>query len=306
MKRWWLVAALVGSIGTAQAQAPEAVASFLEHRVPEELALEGVLLSRHNVTLHIEQVGDVLILSLVDNSTTRVVASTKLDAVPADREAAVATTTHLVADLVTQISAAAPVPAPLPEPAPAPAPPPVVAPDPQAHEIAELRFKRESIRFGDDYDITVTNHGGSIQRKWVALQGDLDERLEPDDFYQKVGRPDLATAYDHRRDIMIGAYVVTGLGAGLAAYALMSGSDDGNDDWNEHVFIGAGLVAVVAGTVGTVYRFHLQPISESEAKQLAEQHNQALRRRLGLPVVDVRVAPVATGTNGGLALSGKF
>lgn len=306
MKRWWLVAALVGSIDTARAQAPEAVASFLEHRVPEELALEGVLLSRHNVTLHVEQVGDVLILSLVDNSTTRVVASTKLDAVPADREAAVATTTHLVAELVTQISAAAPVPAPLPVPAPAPAPPPVVAPDPQAHEIAELRFKRESIRFSNDFDITVTNNTGVIHRKWVALQGDLDERLSPDEFYQKVGRPDLAKAYDHRRDIMIGGWVVAGVGAAVAAYALFSAPDDGNDDWNEHVFIGAGLAAVVGGGVGWWYRFHPQPISESEAKQLAEQHNQELRRRLGLPVVDLQVAPVATGTTGGLALSGKF
>jgi hypothetical protein len=326
MKRWLLVASLVGSVGTARAQAPgasEPVASFLERRVPEELAAEGVVLSRRGLKLHIDQVGDVLILSLVDVSTGRVAASTKLDAVPADREAAVATTTHLVADLATQVTPSAPAPAPPPPAAP--------APDTHAREIAELQFRREAIRFGNDYEISVSKYGGSVHRQWVAVQGELDQRLDPHEFYRQVGRPDLADAYDTRHNVMIGGYVVGGVGfaASFVAYLAMRPTlDDSScvvtdpgfqtceaaadmkfhNDSNDALLVSLGAMGVgaIGLGVGLWYHYHPHPISENEAKQLADQHNQTLRRTLGLPVADVHLTPIANGSTSGFALIGRF
>ncbi len=78
------------------------LATFLEIRVPEELAAEGLLLSRQGLSLQIEPVGDKLLVSLIDRVTGRVVASTKIDQPPRDREAAVASVTEVAAGLVTQ------------------------------------------------------------------------------------------------------------------------------------------------------------------------------------------------------------
>lgn len=329
MKRWLVAGSLVGSLGISHAQAPgaaETMSSFLEHRVSEELAAEGIVLSRRGLTLQVEQVGNVLLLSLVDVSTGRVAASTKLDAVPSDREAAVATTTHVVADLAAQV--AGPLPAAAPAPAasvPAPAP----APDTHAREVAELQYRREAIHFGNDYEISVSKYGGSVHRQWVAMQGELDMRLDPEEFYRRVGRPDLVGKYEHRRNLMIGGFVVSGIGyaASLVAFAAMypkrdmcSISDPGwsacedmadarfDNDLHNAMFVSLGLIGV--GTVGLVmgfwYHYHPHPISENEAKQLADQHNQKLRHTLGLPVVDVQLAPVATGSTSGFALSGRF
>ena len=80
------------------------LAAFLEARVPDELAAEGLVLSRRNLALQIEPVGDKLLVSLIDLVTGRVVASTKLDNPPRDREAAVASVTQVAAALVTQYS----------------------------------------------------------------------------------------------------------------------------------------------------------------------------------------------------------
>src|SRR5881628_149336 len=79
--------------------------------------------------------------------------------------------------------------------------------DPQAREAAELRFRREAIRFGRDFNIVLSPDGAFVQRRWVAYSGELDEELEARDFYVRVGRPDLADAYAHRRRVMIGAEV---------------------------------------------------------------------------------------------------
>src|SRR4051812_45664919 len=104
MKRFFIVIVAALAVSrSASADAPgnqDPISTFLERRVPEELAAEGVVLSRRDFTLKVEAVGAELLLSIIDVSTGRVAASTKLDVVPQDREAAVAATTHLVADLI--------------------------------------------------------------------------------------------------------------------------------------------------------------------------------------------------------------
>jgi hypothetical protein len=59
---------------------------------------------------------------------------------------------------------------------------------------------------------------------------------------------------------------------------------------------------------------HPHPITENEAKSLADGYNQRLQRELGLPVAvrepllrDVKLTPfLARSDTGGLALSARF
>jgi hypothetical protein len=332
----WMVLGLARS---AAAQAPGQVepvaAPFLEKRVPEELATEGVVLSRRNLGLQIEQLGDKWLVSLVDLTTGRVAASTKVDVLPADREAAVAAMTHVVAELASQIVGHAeppPPPAPEPKPAPpqaAPAPPTTVIIDDRAEraarDVAELKYKRQSIRFGESYHVAVSASYVSVHRRWIAFQGDLDQELEPVDFYATVGRPDLGDAYMTRRHVMIGGYVVMAVGY-LVALAVVADSYGASDDCPildsacrdqnkpDHTvpLIAFGIGTVGMG-VGLYLHFHPHPIEENEAKSLADSYNQGLRVQLGLPVVsrrpllrDMKLVPYVTGHQGGLALTGRF
>src|SRR5678815_784691 len=92
MKLAFVALVLMTSIAAA---APD-LAALLEQRVPQELAAEGVVLARLGVALDVELVGDRCVVSLVDQTTHRASASTKIDALPADTEAAVALVTQAV------------------------------------------------------------------------------------------------------------------------------------------------------------------------------------------------------------------
>lgn len=325
---------LLGIPGIAAAQAPGQVepvsAPFLEKRVPEELATEGVVLSRRNLALQVEQLGDRWLVSLVDLTTGRVVASTKVDVLPADREAAVAAMTHVVSDLAAQIVGRAEPPPPPPPPAAAPPPPPVVIDDRaerEQRELAELKFRREALRFGNTLVVAATGNVVSVTTRWTVHQGDLDQQLEPEEFYAKVGRPDLGEEYASRRKLMIGGYVVGSAALAIGIVVAFSSRTDCSVDQpdfsscehnNTQNFLTAYLVGSSLGliglSVGFWYQFHPHPITENEAKGLADVYNQRLRRELGLPVVrrepllrDVRLAPfIARGDARGLALTARF
>jgi hypothetical protein len=325
---------MLGIPGMAAAQAPGQVepasAPFLEKRVPEELAIEGVVLSRRNLALQVEQLGDKWLVSLLDLTTGRVAASTKVDALPADREAAVATMTHVVSDLAAQIVGRAEPPPP--PPVAAPPPPPAPAFDERAErdqrEIAELKFRRQAIRFGNTLLVAATGNAVSVSTKWSVHRGELDQELEPEEFYTLVDRPELGEAYASRRKLMIAGYVV-GIGA-MAAGTLLAftqqkecfGQSGPAHSMCTHdntqsflTALGAGYgISLVGILVGLWYQAHAHPITENEAKGLADVYNQGLRRELGLPVVrrepllrDLKLTPfVAHSDTGGLALSGRF
>jgi hypothetical protein len=323
MTRALVIAMLAARVAAAQPSPPSDVAltTYLEKRVPEELAVEGVVLSRDNLTLKVEQLGDKLLVSLVDLATARVAASTKIDQIPADREAAVASTTHVAADLVAQVHGAPPV-------APPSIPPPPF--DERAHE----RFQRQAIRFGATYDIDLNKYGASVHRRWLTFQGDLDQELEPEDFYRLVNRPDLGEEYHHRHTIMMGSAVVAGASfltsvVFIVRMATVSQQDCNINDPNfamcvnnnvraqeqardtnvPPIFIFAGI-GLVTGVVATYFRFNPHPISEGEAKSLADDYNQGLRKNLGLPTArrehHLHLAPFVTGRDGGLVLGGTF
>jgi hypothetical protein len=312
---------VIALAGTARADDP--LATYLEQRIPEELATEGVVLARANLTLKVEQVGDKLLVSLVDLSTGRVAATTKLDEVPADRDAAVASVTHVAAELAQQA---------MQRPIAPPAPP---REEPAPRVVDEMRFSREALWFPPEHG---TTSGPVESHHWRVFQGEGGDQLDPIDFYHRVGREDLVEAYHHRRSIVIGSAVVSGVaflasGALLIVAATRSGPDcsvslppdqfsacvQANIDAHSNAqstyvppaLVLAGVMAIGAGVAGW-YSYHLQPISEREAKSLADQYNQSLRRNLGLPVVqrrrlrDFQIAPMVTGHEGGLVIGARF
>jgi hypothetical protein len=372
MKRVALAVVMVtGLTGTAAAQAPGQIpaqpapaqsipapapgqvapaaavgvsSTFLEKRVPDELAAEGVVLSRRNLGVRIEQIGERWLVSLADLTTGRIAASTSLDALPRDREAAVAAMTHVVAELATQVVGRNEPPPPPPPPAESSDMSPFerMRLDQQAeraeraeHErqaAAKLAFDRQLIRFTRSYDPDAHDPRGERVR-WTAYRGAPGQALDPKLFYREVGRPDLAASYDARRNIMIVSFVGTGL-AFVGAYAWLFYNLKQNLDeerrcldlpFDQHAsclegvggpsytepLVMAALGGVALGT-GIYYALHRQPISETEARTLAAEYNRRLGTR-GVPPVpttsllhDVRIAPYA-GTHGaGLALGARF
>ena len=132
MKLAVLTLVLMTSIAAA---APD-LAGLLEQRVPQELATEGVVLGRLGVVLEIEIVGERCVVSLVDPTTHRASASTKIDALPADTEAAVALVTQVAANLAAQLVARPPAAAPV---------------DAQTDDrVAEQRYQALALGFGDE------------------------------------------------------------------------------------------------------------------------------------------------------------
>jgi hypothetical protein len=275
----------------AFAQAKPALDVYLEQRVPEELAANGTPLSRHAVRLDVELVGDKLIISLVDAATGRVAASTKLDAVPADREAVLASVTQMTTSLAAQL-----------QPTPGSSDIELRAAINEAREerraqaVAEQRYREEAITFGDDVTVstTVTNEmvTTSTSRRWVALQGETHKRLEGREFYDVIGRDDLAGEYQHRRNMGLG-FAITGGAVAFGGLALGAATKSPGV-----VVVGGGGGLLVA-LIGAYYLAKPHPVSESEAHELAKQHNSNLRRKY-------RLIPYASPHGGGMALGGQF
>jgi hypothetical protein len=309
------------------------IAALLEQRVPEELAVEGVMLSRRGLTLQVEQFGTRLLVSLVDRRTGRVAASTKIDRLSDDRDAAVATATHVVADLVSEISER--IVAPPPEPPPAKAivesraaiarsidtePPYTERPPPTEADrraAAELRFRRESIGFGSEVSVYMVlkpdRRVAGVSKHWYPYRGVAKARLEPAAFYKLVGRNDLVDTYQRRRRTMLGLLWGGGVVAvGSTLVGLASLGTDSENSSRLHIGVLVGLcVGLSAAATGRYLQTSLEPISDSEARALAEQYNKRLRRSLGLPLSarlrrDVRVLPYVSGRDAGLAVATVF
>lgn len=315
-----------GQVGAGQ----PVTSAFLDKRVPEELATEGVVLSRQGFALKVEQVGTVWLASLVDLNTGRVAASTKLDALPADREAAVATMTQVVADLAAQVTGRT---------SSAPGPDaPVKASDladfaareetrRAVRDTAETSYRRHAIHFGTEVNVSGGSDGDAVTSSLSSIpyQGDLNQRMSPDEFFTTIHRPDLVASYKTRRNWAIAVFVVAGAAA-LTGTSLLLFTDptkpadpscfpcSGGMSSTAKAGIGFTLSAIGLVGVGLFVGVSMNPASEAQMKTLADDYNQQLRKQLGLPVVsrrdpilrDLRLAPVMASSGGGLALGGRF
>jgi hypothetical protein len=338
-----LVALLLTPGGTAAGQAPRRAepmtAQFLEQHVRHELESEGVVLSNHNLDLRIEQLADRWLVSLVELTTGHVTASTKIDQLPADRDAAVAVMTDVVANLEAQVLDRGPEPEHVP---PQAAPPPPVAPlppDPAPAEnqpkrmelqIVERSFKQRSLRFAALYEFNDLHGVLDVRRRWLVLRGDPGQALEPVEFYRALGRDDLARAYHRRQATMVGSYVVGSIALAISSMLALI-AIEGDDLCNSlspvidrdtcktvqqdpllPLLISAGT-AVAGIAIGTHYYFHPHPVDENDARALADAYNQRLRRELDLPVAirrpllrDLTLTPFVVGRDSGLALRARF
>lgn len=321
---------------TAPPPAPTAASAlpvepFLEQRVLEELAADGVLLSRLGVTLAIEDLGPVVLVSLIDPRTQRTMASTKVATLPADRDGAVATLTPVVAGLAAQLIGHVPGPdvdhdrlarieanqrehaARLEAERQAQA----------AREAAEQAYLAEALRFDREPVLDGTSDAPVLRHQWVAYRGPDHERLEPTAFYRQLGRPDLAAAYRRRQTIKWVA-AAGGAVATVAAIAVMLKDETvavdtrncrdqdpscdleaKNRAWNQEqdardrnltIGMGIALAGVVAFGVGAYYQRRPHPISEREARKLGADYNRRVRERLGLPVPHRAASPAASTT----------
>src|SRR5262249_35050845 len=158
---------------------------------------------------------------------------------------------------------------------------------------------------------------GSLQRQWVPHRGALEHAMSHEDFYRLVGRPDLAAEHHHRQHIAAVAGTMSVVliipiavfffnGVSQSHNCSLDSSSSCLEDAARNNMIPAGLFAgasLISAGVSVYYAHTADPISEEQAKGLADHYNDGLRRSLGLPVVsDVHVAPYASASGGGLAL----
>jgi hypothetical protein len=284
-----LVATLTLAAGVAGATPPDDTARELEQAAVEELVVDGVVLSDHGVRLEVELIGERAIVSLIDLTTGRASASTKIAALPADSVAATALIRQVATTLVEQLDVRIAIVAPItPTPAPDPLPRPVLAPPSTA----------------------------------LTIQLDV-EKLAPLELYAALHRPDLIERLHRRRRwagrlwVTTGVFAASALSAWIAASVQSSNIPTCPEPYYEGLnpcdrraagFQRAdrytlasqvlGGAAVLTG-VAAAYLQWTQPISSSEAEQLAHRHNARLQAR-------ARVLPYAEPGGGGLALAGQF
>jgi hypothetical protein len=319
------LALLAALSATAAAQAPpppELTAAALEQQVPDELASEGVVLASHGLRLQIKPVGDKWLVSLVAVSTGRPVTSTRVDLLPADRDAAVAVMTDVVANLVAHaLEASAPAPATALPSAPAVAPPAAPAPTPAPPSQAELAYQRQALRFAAVYDIDDRRGAPSVQHQWLVFQGDPGRSLSAEEFYHVLGRDDLADAYRARRGWRIAGGITAVLGLSTAVVLGIASLDHGciglGCSSQRPDYVAPMLASFGIGLAGfMVLHVKSDPpaVNETNARTLADAYNQRLRARLGLPphamhrapIRDIALVPIVASGDRGLVLCATF
>lgn len=175
--------------------------------------------------------------------------------------------------------------------------------------------------------VGINESGGMVGRWTTPYRGKYKEPLEGADFYEEVGRPDLADEYRSNQVIKYGVgggLFAAGLGTmtyGLLAEdncdqydVLSSKRDQCSDDASNRMLItvGIGSAMYLVGTYVFIF-FDSHPIEAPEARRLAEKHNKKLRKKLGLSdapeaakmkwSLDVNAMP---GEGGGLQLRVDF
>ena len=271
-------------------------AQALEAQVGDAVAARGVTLSRHNLKLRLQLDGARLTASLVE-AGGHVAASTRVDPLPDDPDAALAAATQAVVDLDTQVG----------------------------QRVNEFKFQLMAMRFAPSYAADARLERAA--RQWQVFRGRRAQELASPEFYQMVGRDDLASSYTRRRYAMYGAFIAGGAAFVTAAALTVINESDyepcnmiegpgGLTCVNQHnhslapilVALGVGLVGVGVGTY--LYRSP-QPIDENDAKALADAYNRQLRGKLGLVadrprLRDVTVTPYAGGAASGVTMAARF
>lgn len=176
-------------------------------------------------------------------------------------------------------------------------------------EEALERYERTYLWFEDWVAVTRT---GAVVASWSnPLQGKHKKRISPAEFFEAVDRPDLAATYRSRQawktGLSLGGSVLTLGGLAYLLVEILGDMDGGFDSTpliiGGSVMTGGIVLGLVAGSMNPY------PITNVEAKELADEHNKKLRRQLGLDREakgKVRPGIAALPGGGGLTLSGSF
>ncbi|MGC4113297.1 MAG: hypothetical protein QM765_01190 [Myxococcales bacterium] len=164
--------------------------------------------------------------------------------------------------------------------------------------------------------LTFSHSPESLGTRWgLPGRGSYGQtRLAGAEFYELVGRQDLASGYRARKAGKVAATVlgITGVASGAITMAVV-GFDTIGDDWSPPsqsqkdqrttalvaggVTAGAGVLLIV---VGALIPEHT--IDGQEARGLVDKYNQKLRKDYGLPEGEATLSPMLLKDGGGLSL----
>jgi hypothetical protein len=155
----------------------------------------------------------------------------------------------------------------------------------KASEEAREAYRKQFIWFEGLEDV---EHHGAMVTDWSNVYvGKQKYRLEPEEFYRKVGRPDLAEEYESRWRRRLAGATMYGVGAlGVvfgSVWWIERGINDGNMTAPALITVGSAA-ALLAGRYIAPHNIH--PVTASEAQDLADDHNGRLKQDLGLPPSD--------------------
>ena len=177
----------------------------------------------------------------------------------------------------------------------------------QTASASQDRYDREYIGF---HDIAIAGPGG-VATGVLPYQGKYQRQLELPEFYRLVGRGDLAQDYEStqalRWTLLIGggAAAVVGTWMAVSAESDKSRCETDNIINDTHATCDSsattGLVIASVGGVAALIGLlvHPTPMDPSTARQLAEKHNEKLKK-------DLHLSPYAARHGGGLLLGGAF
>ena len=223
----------------------------------------------------------------------------------------------------------------------------------QAASDARQQYEERYVWFEDA--LVVGAQTGRVYGTWtMPYQGKHKRAIGGAEFYDVLGRPDLSRTYRNRVtarwSVLIGGTVASLAGVALVLSNLPSSSipedpfqdclfdpdrtrleceamrpslqPEPQDDSSRATTIGIGLgvVGVVAMTASVFIKPH--PVSAHEARKLADEYNQGLKKDLGLepdddgdtsrapgpadPGISWQIAPVVHGHGGGLSVQARF
>ncbi len=158
-------------------------------------------------------------------------------------------------------------------------------------------YQRNYIGFGDIFSI------GSGIGVGQPYQGKYLRPLTTEEFYQAVGKPDLAESYVRNRrwkrglaisgSILAAAGGITALTGGLkwgldsdsdcssALHPFARGCDTSDDE--TATWVGVGTLALGTTLLIAAGVIPCPDLTPYQAREMADEHNEALRRKLGLP-----------------------
>jgi hypothetical protein len=191
------------------------------------------------------------------------------------------------------------------------------APQPKKVSVSNDRMPDDWLHFQREVVVTVNSNrygsSASVNEFEVPVMGPYAKKLEWEEFYQKVGRQDLADTYHShwiRRNALywsgIGVAVLTGLVGAVATAAASTGalffmfwgirnaSSSSSPVSPTILGIGALVAAPIVGTLVTMVAvgagvamtwvgvlLPLQPVELHEVKAMADEHNQKLEGASG-------------------------